>query len=111
MKTASPPAPPPAPQAAVEPDAPPSDDSYRTFAFLAIASGAVMAVGSMLPWITATAPLVGTVNVSGTDGDGVITLTLGVVIALVGVVIVAQKGSQMAAIIGAVMEVTAPAMT
>jgi Protein of unknown function (DUF2510) len=42
------------------------------------AAGVVL--GSLLPWAKVTAPFIGTVTVSGTDGDGVLTL-LGAVVA------------------------------
>jgi hypothetical protein len=45
-----------------------------------------MVVGSFLPWITATLPLVGTVSRNGVDGggDGLISLGLGIAIAVLG---------------------------
>jgi hypothetical protein len=45
-----------------------------------------MIFGSFLPWLTVTAPLIGTISRSGLDGggDGVITLALGVVTVLIG---------------------------
>lgn len=46
------------------------------FAVSLSAAGAV-AVGSLLPWIEVTAPLVGQVSVAGTEGDGVLTLLVG----------------------------------
>jgi hypothetical protein len=48
--------------------------------------GLLIVLGSFLPWLTATAPFVGTINVNGMQGgDGVITLILGVVTILIGV--------------------------
>jgi hypothetical protein len=49
--------------------------------------GLLIVFGSFLPWLTATAPLIGTVNVSGMQGggDGVFTLVLGVLTILIGV--------------------------
>jgi hypothetical protein len=41
-------------------------------------------------WRTLAAPLVGTVNVAGTEGDGVITLILGLLLAIIGGVAVAR---------------------
>jgi hypothetical protein len=46
--------------------------------------GVLVAVGSVLPWVKATAPFVGTLEVSGMEGDGIFTLMLGVVIVAVG---------------------------
>ena len=53
--------------------------------------GAVgLVIGALLPWATITAAFVGTVNKAGTDGDGVITLVFGLVIAGVGWPLVAR---------------------
>jgi hypothetical protein len=42
-------------------------------------------LGSFLPWVTATAALVGTISRSGMEGgDGIVTLLLGVAAGLVG---------------------------
>lgn len=49
-----------------------------------VGGAAAIAVGSLLPWASVTGPFVGTVQVNGTNGDGVITLVLGVVVALLG---------------------------
>jgi hypothetical protein len=48
--------------------------------------GLLIVVGSFMPWMTASAPLVGTISTSGMQGgDGVITLVLGVITILIGV--------------------------
>ena len=59
-----------------------------------VIGGSLAALGSFLPWLSASAPLVGTVTKSGLDGggDGIITLILGVILALAGVAHVAQAG-------------------
>lgn len=51
------------------------------------------ALGSFLPWLTATAPFVGTISTSGLDqgGDGVITLVLGIVLALTGFALLQRR--------------------
>jgi hypothetical protein len=49
-----------------------------------LAAGIGLIVGSFLPWVTATAVLIGTVSVSGMSGDGIFTLATGGVVALVG---------------------------
>lgn len=54
-------------------------------ALFALGGGLLITLGSLLPWATATAPFLGTINVSGVDGDGKITLILGVLILLTGV--------------------------
>jgi hypothetical protein len=46
-----------------------------------IASGAAVVVGSLMPWIS-VATAFGSVSVSGTEGDGVITLGAGIVAAV-----------------------------
>jgi hypothetical protein len=53
---------------------------------LAVTAGGILfAAGSALPWISVTAPFVGTITRSGLEGgDGIITLILGVVITVVG---------------------------
>lgn len=49
--------------------------------------GLLIVLGSFLPWVTATAPLVGTISANGMQGggDGVITLILGILTILIGV--------------------------
>jgi hypothetical protein len=49
--------------------------------------GLLIVLGSFLPWLTATAPFVGTISRNGMEGgDGIITLILGVVVTiLIGV--------------------------
>jgi hypothetical protein len=68
-----------------------------TIAPVAVAiGGALYAVGSALPWISVSAPFVGTITRSGLDGggDGIISLAIGVAIALIG--IAAAAGSKAA---------------
>ena len=52
-----------------------------------IAGGAILAVGSLMPWLTATAVFVGTVSRNGIDGggDGLVTLIAGGCVAVGGV--------------------------
>lgn len=45
-----------------------------------IGTGALMAIGSFMPWVQA-----GIISAAGTDGDGIFTLIGGVVIALIGI--------------------------
>lgn len=54
-------------------------------AIMAGLGGLLIVLGSFLPWLTATAPFIGTVNVNGMQdgGDGVITLVLGVITILI----------------------------
>ncbi len=54
---------------------------------LVILGGALIAIGSFLPWIVLSAPLVGTLTKSGMEGgDGIWTLILGTVTVVIGVV-------------------------
>jgi hypothetical protein len=71
-------------------------------AMVAIAGGLAV-LGSFLPWITATAAFVGTIGRSGLDGggDGIITIALGIVIALLGIALLARSGRPQPARIGA----------
>ncbi|MEU8821877.1 hypothetical protein [Actinoplanes sp. NPDC048796] len=49
---------------------------------MALAAGVAAVLGSLLPWAKISAPILGTISVSGNDGaDGWITLVLGVVLA------------------------------
>jgi hypothetical protein len=58
--------------------------SQTPWAWATLAGGIGLIVGSFLPWVTATAVLIGTVSVSGMSGDGIFTLATGGVVALVG---------------------------
>ncbi|MEY4174801.1 MAG: hypothetical protein RI900_1966 [Actinomycetota bacterium] len=51
----------------------PSGSSLSKNQIIALAAGALVVVGSLLPW----AKVLGFISVSGTDGDGKITLVLG----------------------------------
>lgn len=56
----------------------------RQWAIVTALGGVAIVIGSLLPWTTFTAGLVGTVSVAGTEGDGMLTLAGGVVIGLLG---------------------------
>lgn len=60
------------------------------WAWATLAAGIGLIVGSFLPWVTATAVLIGTVSVSGMSGDGIFTLATGGVVALVGALALAR---------------------
>jgi len=66
-------------------------------------AGALAVLGSFLPWITATAAFVGTLSRNGFDGggDGIFTAALGIVIALLGIALLARSGRARTARIGA----------
>ena len=57
----------------------------RQAALLTIAGGTLIAIGSFLPWVSATSGF-GSISKSGLEGgDGVITLLLGAVLAVIGI--------------------------
>ncbi len=57
----------------------------KVWSWVTIVAGAGLILGSLLPWATVTAPIVGTVNFTATDGDGMFTLIIGFVVGLMGV--------------------------
>ena len=59
-------------------------EKSRASSFVLLGVGAMVAFAAMLPWVSVTAPFVGQISVAGTEGDGVITLVLGVLAALCG---------------------------
>ncbi len=77
--TAPPPPGTPQPQGPALVDTPRSRPAAR---WLLAAGAALVILGAPLPWAEVSAPFVGTLTKSGTEGDGVITLILG--FALVG---------------------------
>jgi hypothetical protein len=78
---------PPAPQPQPATDA---EDDSKAFAAAALVGGALIALGSFLPWITSVTPY-GTISHTGMDGgnstitDGIILLLCGVSIASTGI--------------------------
>jgi len=67
--------------------------------------GVLAALGSFLPWVTATAAFVGTISRNGFDGggDGVITIALGIVISLSALALITHSGSPRTARIAALV--------
>jgi len=58
--------------------------------WVTVAAGAAAVLGSFLPWITVTAPFVGTMSVTGTDsrgGDGWITVGIGLALVFLGILL------------------------
>ena len=96
MKTA------PAQNAAAQQPAGGSQVTIRALGGVTILGGILLAFGSLLPWRTATFPLGGTISVAGTEGDGVITLVLGLAVGATGLVIAIQDGSRVASVVGIV---------
>jgi hypothetical protein len=72
---------------------------------LALVAGGLIALGSFLPWITATAALVGTLTRSGLDsgGDGLVTLGIGIGIAVAAIIALSTSGAITAARVLAVL--------
>lgn len=56
--------------------------TYRHGALLALVGGALVMVGSVLPWATVASGF-GQIDLAGTSGDGVITLGAGALVALI----------------------------
>lgn len=50
-----------------------------TSGYVAIAAALLVVIGSLGPWISITAPFVGSLSINGTDGDGKISLCCGVI--------------------------------
>jgi hypothetical protein len=76
--------------------------TIRLFGVITIFGGILLGFGSLLPWTTATFPLGGTISIAGTEGDGIATLVLGVIIGAVGFIIAMQDGSRIASLVGVV---------
>jgi RNA polymerase subunit RPABC4/transcription elongation factor Spt4 len=70
-----------------------------------LGAGALAIVASFLPWISVTAAFVGTISRNGFDGggDGIATAAVGILLALLGIAILARSGSAKRAKIGALV--------
>jgi hypothetical protein len=85
-----------------DPETPPQSgdgSSTNAPALGMIAGGITLAVGSLMPWLTATAAFVGTVSRNGIDGggDGLVTVIAGGCVALGGVArVMRSRWSQIA---------------
>lgn len=75
-------------------------DTRQKAAVGVMAGAALVAVGSLLPWATITAPLIGQVSKNGTDGDGVFTLILAVLVGALGVALWNRPGRSLAVLAG-----------
>lgn len=70
----------------------PGPDRSRIRAWVAIVAGAAIIIASFLPWASVTAPLIGTMSVSGTDGgDGWITAAIGAALEVYGAMTVRRR--------------------
>jgi hypothetical protein len=75
------------------PPAPPSSD-IPAVAWAMLVGAGLLIVGSFLPWLKATAPLVGTLTKSGTEGsDGWITFGIGVVVAIQAAQVIQKRSA------------------
>lgn len=72
-----------------------SSTSAPTMFTAALVGAVVIVVGALLPWVTVSTAF-GTISVSGTEGDGVITLVCGVIAAAL---LVLGRGRKTAAIL------------
>lgn len=72
---------------------------FPLMAAITIASGVLLAIGSLLPWTTSTFASIETMTTSGLDGAGIITFMLGLVIVACGLVMVVRRDSSIARIV------------
>lgn len=80
-----------------------TDDVERNLAMACLLAAAGMVVGSFLPWATVTAPIIGTMTISGIDaGDGWIGVAAGVACLLGGLALLGHipKASAMGLVSG-----------
>lgn len=64
----------------------------RPAAWTTLGAGIAIIVGSFLPWGSITAPIVGTITVSGTDGsDGWVTAAVGALVGIYGFASLRQR--------------------
>ena len=60
-------------------------ERQRVWSWVTLVAGIGLVVGSLLPWATISAPFIGTVNITATDGDGMLTLIAGLAVSLIGI--------------------------
>lgn len=80
--------PPPAPWAPPAPDGPTPPPARRAALWpgaLLVGAALLALIGAVLPWAEVRAVFFGQLDVAGTEGDGVITLLLGLVLGALGV--------------------------
>jgi hypothetical protein len=76
-------------------------------ALITIASGAMLVIGSLLPWTTATFASIGTVTRSGLAGFGIVTLILGLIVVAGGLGMLTERRSSIARIVAVTTAVAA----
>ena len=77
-------------------------------AYIIGAAGLLAVLGAFLPWVTLSAPIVGTISKNAIDGDGVIALGLGVALLVYAVLRVA--GFRLHVIVAAVLAFALPGL-
>jgi hypothetical protein len=80
--------------------------SRSTGAVVLLIGGALLILGALLPWATASIGFI-KVSAAGTDGDGVITLLIGVGVLVVGWVALKPRPHQVVVILGLLAGVAA----
>jgi hypothetical protein len=80
-----------------------------TGAVILLAAAAALVLGALLPWAKASAGFI-SVSKAGTDGDGVITLILGLAVAVLALVAWKPQQHQVAVILGLLAGVAAGAV-
>jgi hypothetical protein len=78
-----------------EPAASPSAPSTRPWFWVTVAAGGAAIVAAFMPWVTATAPFVGSVSFNGVDGgrDGIVSAVLGVAVIVVGLLFRSRRAT------------------
>jgi len=100
-KAAAAPTPPPPPPPAAEPALAPPSVGWAALAtpeprprnvpaIVALGAAGVVVVGSLMPWATAKT-VFGDISINGTDGDGVLTLILALVVGAIAVALLVGK--------------------
>lgn len=69
----------------------PENSPGRTLVLL---GGASLIIGALLPWASMTAPFVGTLTVSGYQGDGLLSGLIGVILLIGGFISRGRKGQR-----------------
>ncbi len=70
------------------------EDRRLTSGILALVGGCLMVLGSLFPWAQVVS-VFGTVTVNGTEGDGKITIVLGLVVAVLGLLAIANRRAKL----------------
>jgi hypothetical protein len=85
----------------------------KTPGVILLVSGGLAILGSFLPWISLTAPFVGTITRSGLDGggDGLLTAGLGAALGVLGLVQLQREASRSTLIAGILLCLALGALT